>query len=353
MIAAFLIAFLFLLMIEMLGYIYNNFIEKKEGNNLLIGFFLYFALFQLVALSMILMQRPLHELSVVWSGICAMILGAFLLLAVHNQKKLRKTWEQKRNRQIKWNGETGILCVVVLLTLLQIYLACTWGNNSWDTAYYIGNVVQAVDTDTMYIFDGYTGLKDQIINLRYAMSSFYMNDAVISYISGIHGAIICRFFNVLICQILSVYIVYLLGKEIWDEKKRVYAFICFWVLANMGTSTGYLASCFLLTRSYEAKAFCANVVIPAAILILLRLVRTKGEKMHWHSLFVMNLASVAISASCLMLIPFLEGIFFLAYLFIMKKYKEIGRMFVCLLPSMAYLAMYMMSHLGLLQIPIR
>ena len=38
--------FLFFLIAEMLGTIYNNCIFKKKGNALFIGFFLYFALFE-------------------------------------------------------------------------------------------------------------------------------------------------------------------------------------------------------------------------------------------------------------------------------------------------------------------
>lgn len=338
-----LVMLLFLTIISMLGYMFNNCIKMQRGNHLFIGFFLYFALFEIVALPMIILQSPLHMLCTVWRIVCVVIVGAFLTLAIRKKIVLSK-------KSITTNN--WLFWAMLTLALLQILFVCMQKNNSWDTAFYIGNVVDAIQTDSMYLYDGYTGWIENVVNIKYAICTFYMHDAAIGYIFGIHGAIVCRFFNTILCQIFSIYVVYLLGMEIWKKKTEAYAMVCFWIVTNFGVSTGYFANDFLLSRSYEAKAFCANIVLPAVLLLLLRLVRKQNENSCFIILFIVNIASVAISSSCLMLVPLLEGIFFLIILMLYRNWHLIWKMIVCILPSGAYLILYLLNHLKILQIMI-
>lgn len=339
--------FLFFLIAEMLGTIYNNCIFKKKGNTLFIGFFLYFALFELVALPMIMMQKHLSALRNIWGIVCIIVVICGACFAL---KKRNKNVE-KISESIWTRHEPGLYVVFILL-ILQTIIAFLWPNNSWDTAFYIGNVVKAMQTDTMYLYDGYTGWKDATINLKYAMCSFYMNDAVIGSVLGIHGAIVCRWFNTIVCQFFSAYIVYRLGIELWEEKKSAYAFVCFWILANLGLPTEFFASSFLLNRSYEAKAFCANIVLPGVLYILLKISKNPMEKGNWISLFVLNIASVAISSSSLMLVPLLEGIMFAVMIVIKKRPRYILHSFVCMIPCCFYLLLYLLNHFQIMKIMI-
>ena len=339
--------FLFFLIAEMLGTIYNNCIFKTKGNTLFNGFFLYFALFEIVALPMIMMQKHLSALRYIWGIVCIIVVICGACFAL---KKRNKNVE-KISESIWTRHEPG-LCIAIILLLVQTAIALMQPNNSWDTAFYIGNVVKAMQTDTMYLYDGYTGWKDTAINLKYAMCSFYMNDAVIGSALGIHGAIVCRWFNTLVCQFFSAYIVYQLGMELWKAKKSAYTFVCFWILANLGLSTEFFASSFLVNRSYEAKAFCANIVLPGVLLILLKITKNPIEKENWISLFIINIASVAISSSCLMLVPLLEGIMLLVMIAVKKKAGYILHSVICMIPCCFYLLLYLLNHFQIWKIMI-
>lgn len=339
--------FLFFLIAEMLGTIYNNCIIRKKGNTLFNGFFLYFALFEIVALPMIMMQKHLSALRNIWGIVCIIVVicGACFALKKRN-RNFGKISESFLTRQ-----KPGLYVVIILL-LVQTTIALLQPNNSWDTAFYIGNVVKSMQTDTMYLYDGYTGWKDATINLKYAMCSFYMNDAVIGSALGIHGAVVCRWFNTLVCQFFSAYIVYQLGMELWKEKKSAYAFVCFWILANLGLSTEFFAGSFLLNRSYEAKAFCANIVLPGVLYILLKITKNPIEKGNWISLIIINIASVAISSSCLMLVPLVEAIMLVVMIVIKKKPRYILHSFVCMIPCCFYLLLYFLNHFQIWNIMI-
>lgn len=330
--------FLFVVLTAVLGKTYNNCINQKEGKALLNGFFLYFALFEIIALPMIMLKLPLHVLCILWMAV---------LVVIAVTGCISRVWRVKFKIENK-----AVFLVLVLLVLLQIVVAVMKPNNSWDTAFYIGGVVKSVQTDTMYLYDGYTGWKDTVINLKYAMCSFYMHDAVLSRVMGIHAAVVCRWFNTLVCHIFSAYIVYCLGMEIWNKKKDACFMVIFWVIANLGMTTEYFAGSFLMNRSYEAKAFCANIVIPAALYYLLKIIKNPSLKSGWINLFVLNIASVAISSSSLLLIPLMEGIVLLIMIVIKRRPAYLKNSLLCVLPSIFYLALYMLNHFNIWKIPV-
>lgn len=358
--------FLFFSLIEMLGYMAEYWVKDnfRYHSRTLVGFFLYFFMFQLIYLPLLFFKKPLHVLQTLWSIVCVLIVIAFLIvLARRHRNILNKSYvktmsnlfqEQmisiKNGKKFDFTFWLGI--IICMLMALQIYLSLISGFNGWDTAYYISTVVQATDTDTMYLFDGYTGVRNTVINIRYAMSSFYMHSAVVAKIFQVHGAIVCRFFNSIVCHLLSACVVYGIGREIWQDKKNARILVIFWILANLGISTIYLPSCFLYIRPYEAKAYCANIVLPTVILIMLQICKNTDNKKRWLELLIINVASVAISSSCLLLVPFLEGIWMIVYLVTTKRFAEIWRMVICLLPNIAYLGLYIVDRFDIWKIVI-
>lgn len=346
-----LVVFLFFSIAGMLGYIFERCTKNKYKNILLTGFFLYFTLFQILYLPLMFLKQPLHILSTVWGIVCSFIIVVFLIL-FFTRNKISNISEKVKMHAFKWNSDTGMWLIMLTLLMIQMFFSITSGFNGWDTAYYISNVVQSMDTDTMYLFDGYTGVKDTVINMRYAMCSYFMHSAVIGDIFQIHGAVVCRFFNTAVCHIFSAYVVYLLGKEVWNEKGSACALVSFWILANFGLSTMYFACQFLMIRSYEAKACCANIVLPAILLIIIRIFKHPEWKGKWWILLPVNIAAVAISSSCLLLVPFLEGLMMLSYLITTKKGREIGQMFLCLFPCICYLGLYVVDRFDIWKIVI-
>ena len=71
--------FLFFSLIEMLGYVGECWIKDhhKHHSRMLMGFFLYFCMFQLIYLPLLFLKMPLHVLQMVWSIVCVLIIFLF------------------------------------------------------------------------------------------------------------------------------------------------------------------------------------------------------------------------------------------------------------------------------------
>lgn len=323
-------------------------ISSKNMDNessVFIGFFVYYALFQIVALPLIFSFSSLSELSFLWL-ICVIVLcgvGVWCRKSYYKRMYIKKVFAY---------GISAIDVLMIVLLMGQIFLALVQIYNGWDTAYYIANVNTAVKTDTMYVYEGTVGKQESYLNLRYALSSFYMHDAFIAQVFNIPGAIVCRYFNGIVCHVFSAYIIYRIGLLLWEEKKWAKLLVICSVLINCGITTVYISNAFLMERSYEAKAFCGNIIIPAIIYIILKIYRAPEKPDNWIHLFIVNFSSVAISESSLLLVPLLNGCMLLGHCLIEKSIRNLGKMILCILPNILYLVVYFLYLIGIITIKI-
>lgn len=344
-----LVIILFFIAIWMMGSLFLILVNgnKKEGNTFFIGFFVYYSVFQFLALPLIFTFRPLSWLSVIW-GIMIVVCFAWIIVLYKKNNIIKKNCMIK-----KQDGRLSPERIIMFfLVVLQTYIMLVHEYNGWDTAYYIPNVNTSIATDSMYLFDGTLGSPAIRLNLRYAMSSFYMHDAVLGQIFGIPGTLVCYYFNGIVCSIFSAFIVYKIGILLFQKRKWADIVVSFWVLANLGIGNMYFASDFLIERSYEAKAYCCNIIIPAVIYVFLKIYKEQENKENWIWLFVINLSCVAISESSMLLVPILNGCLFVGHIIIEKRIRNLGKMVLCLLPNICYLFVYLLFNLGILVIRI-
>lgn len=335
MILCFLAILLFLIISWIMGNIFLILIDDRNENKLLFGFFTYFFLFQVVYFPIMILLHPLSQLTLFWSLAVVLVVAIYIFFIKSKYKKIKVDVNK-----IKKVSFSPIFYVMIVLILIQVFYSVVNSQSSWDAAFYIPNVVKSISTDTIYVYDGSTGLKETVINFRYAISSFYIHDAVLGQLLGVHGAIICRWFNTIICHILSIILVYKIGKVLFIKTEQAIKLVCLWVMVNFGIGTIYFASTFLMSRGYEAKAYCCNVIIPAVIYIFIKIWKNPEKKEYWIELFLVNLSSVPVSASSLLVVPVLNGCLFLGHLFIDRKIKDLKMIILCLLPNIFYLILY-------------
>lgn len=323
--------------------------DKDETGVFVQGVLLYYALFQLIAFPMIVTFQKLSRLSAVWSG----MIGIAVVLAVFFRKKMLTKELTKFTSNMKREWKNPYFLIMILTILLELCFSLLQCYNAWDTAFYIPTVNAAVDTDTMYVYNGTSGWKQSALEMRYAMSAFYMYDAVLAKSFGISGAVVCRYYNTVLCHLCAAFIVYRIGMLLYhNQKKTSYLFVFLWTLANFGVHSVYLPNAFLMERAYEAKASCSNIIIPALIYYLMRVHECPEEKKRWIDLFVLNVASVGISASSLALVPLVNGCMMLGHLFLSKRMKDFYKCALCLFPCIVYLVFYLFCRKGLFVIQI-
>lgn len=317
-------------------------LDFRKYEVILTGFFVYFGIFQIVALPMILLQRPFHELTALWVGF---ILLANIILLFWARRELWKLaagicrgfWQAKG---------IALLCALLIIGF-TCYFHSAQQYLGWDTSYYIGTVNTTVYTDSMYVFDGADGTAGKFLNLRYALSSFYMHSAILCRLASMNAIIVQKYVIGTICILVHALILFSIGKRLFGrESKKALSFLFWGMFLNYGFNTIYTTSSFLLLRAYEAKGFCANVVIPAIFYAAICLWESQQKREHWWMLFFFVFASVPLSMSSIFIAPVLTAILLAAEWLIRRDWRILWRGFWCVVPNGLYLAVYFLYTQG-------
>lgn len=323
-----------------------------------IGFFLYFALFQIVAEILILTKQRLHVLGNIWLALLAVLLAGAAAVVIKNAKQDSSGRRQaasvlsiRPSRAVRLLSAlmvAAVFCECVSAVLMQRRIG-------WDFAYYIGNMTTSVATDTMYLYDGSSGLLRRHMEMRYALSSFYMNTAWISQMTGISALVLQKYMAGVLCVLLTNAVVYSFAMEVFQKDRRKTAvLVTITIVLTIFWDVYDTTAQFLMLRNYEAKAYCANVILPMVCYLLYRIWKDSADVRNWIELFLVSFASVAVSMSSLVLVPALIALMLLAHLLAGRQWDAalIRRGIVCMMPNVCYFAVYFASVRGWLVVEV-
>ncbi len=297
---------LLLLFVELIieysfGTMLSKFIIKKAVNpclNLLMGFVAYQALFQVMTLAVVVTTRVLHHLSMVWAG-CLIILIPLSFWYGHHVmlQQLKETVSILRKK--KW-----VIALFFLVMIAFCYYVSINGEQNDDANYYIGLMTTTVDTDSLFQYNAYTGQEMESLYLRRVLATFEIHSAVLSQMTGIHPLLIARIFRACQNVILTSVAVVLCSKVLFWQKdafaieKSIYTTCVFWMLQMPFSHSIYTAAHFLLYRTYEAKAFTANVVVLLGLYLCVTLLREPKER-YFIFIVIYLWGSAALSTSAM------------------------------------------------------
>lgn len=318
-----------------------------------LGFFLYFGAFQVIALIMIFTQQKLHVLGFTW-GIILLLLAAMSIDVIYKERKENRAAQAEPAGTEKWEGLflAALIAAIVCECLTGLLLQRSIG---WDFAYYIGNMSTSVATDTMYVYDGSSGMKLSHLELRYALSGFYMNTAWIAQLVHVPAILVQKYVVGVADILLADAALYSFASEVFGRNKKKSALLVTIVIVMTVFWDVYDTSAqFLLLRGYEAKAYCANVVLPMTAYLLYRIWKRDDRMQNWAELFLVAFASVAVSMSSVMLVPALIVLMMLAHICVTKRWDWtlIRRTLYCLLPNVCYLLIYFAGAQGWLVVAV-
>lgn len=341
---------IFLAMFSVFGFWESHLVRRKSTlmENLVLGFFVYFSLFQCLSFPLILLKQHLSLLTGLWMAVISIVLFASFVILYKEIKGKKK--HEKRRIEKKQLLCYSAMAVVVLFFCYFTAIQNYWG---WDTAFYIGTVSTTVDTDTMYLINGESGMAEKVLPLRYAMSCFYMNSAVFCRITGISAVSFQKYVMGTLCVLLYFSMLYLVGQALFQKNiVKTAGFLWTAGILNLFFVSEYTTSQFLIFRAYEAKAYCANVVVPAIFWLLLLLHDDLQDKGNWRALFIVILASVPVSMSAILIAPAMVGIAVAAESIVNKSYKVLIRGIICMLPNVVYLVLYLLYTLDIFAIKV-
>ncbi len=305
------------------------------------GFFLYYVLFEAVCIPLTLGFRPLHLLAWIWA---AAVAGVFIISAVINHKKWRllfmETAEFVRNN--------SLFCLVILFVILteaMIIIRCY--QFTLDAAFYVGTANTSLATDSINIYNPYTGMWQDHFEMRYFFANYAINDAVMCYLTGLHPLVWCKTVMEAVVIILVNLVMYRLGRVLFkDDLKKTTVFLFFAGALSFFYSTIFTAQEFFVTRTYEGKTLLGSFVIPLVFLVYIKLLEDHRDRFCWFLLFLISVGSLVLSNSASMLFPAAAGIFMLSLFFVKKDPGILAKMILTALPGVLSMLAYILYVKG-------
>ena len=319
----------------------------RKGLTVIVGFFAYNILFFMVCFPFMIKYRPLGWLVKTWVPI--VILIAVVSLAI-NRREIGSLWGDF-TAYVRANRVASVIIFAIILVQL-ILVTCTY-NFTLDAAYYVSNVTTSLQTDMINVYDPFTGAWQDHYEVRYLFATYSINDAVMCRVFSIPALIQTKLTMsgvvIILVNILYVMIAKCLFKE---EKTRISSelssaiMVAVMFVVNLMFFTIFTSSLFLLTRTYEGKTIIGNLSITAIFYIFMLMVNDEEITLPWLSMFIISLGSMTISSSGNMLIPAQLAILFVPYMFIKKTLKPVFKLFMCMLPGIAMVLIYILYVKG-------
>lgn len=321
---------------------YMNRFQRTPAMTYLCGWFLSFAVFELVSVPFILLERSFTEVVIVYSLVTLGILGLSVWFGRDLLKEFasRNRWKKGFLRMSGWTRLGWV--VAVLLIGAQLVAAVALEYYDGDDSYYVAQAVMTDTFDTMYLRDNYTGYIYPL-DARHALSPTPIYIAWMSRISGIHPTIISH--SVLApIWLLLMYCAYgQLGKRLLAKSREWHPlfliFLSIWFL--FGNVSLYTAETFIMTRTWQGKGLMAGVILPALLLCLIYLGDKKPRLGTWMLFIEVIVSAVFATSVSFMLIPTVVGVAAVLIGWQKKSAKTVLLMGVCCLPCIVLAFCYL------------
>lgn len=304
---------------------------------ILIGFFLYFLCFQIIALPFKFMLSPLSNLSILWMVFLSIL---FLFWLYFNRKRLAALFSSFHPA---WNGS-----VFFILLLIGIQLFFIHYNSSthalWDTSYYVGDVSSSVYTNTISQYDPYTGSILKKLNTEYLLETYQNHSAVMCQVLHLAPLVETRFVMASITVIVYNLLFYQIGALLLPKKKEyICLFLGFLFLLNFFSFNLAAAPEFLFIRPFEGKTILASLILPTVFLYFLKIQQDTKNRSYWLEFLLCILGSFGLNMSAIYMIPFLAGILFVPLALKKRELSVFLKLIVCMIPCVIFSVAYLLT----------
>ncbi len=294
------------------------------------GWFVSFAIFEVVSIPFILLEKSFSGVVVIYTAVLVVVLGFSVWKGHGVLTECIKKYSSVRELpvMVKVGWMVAILCIggQVLASIFFEYY-------DGDDSYYMAQAMIADTYDVMFKRDAYTGYEFGL-DIRHALSPVPIYIAWLSRMTGIHAVIIAH--SVLApIWIVFMYCIYVLLAEKLFERNREYRplfviMISIWLC--FGNVSIHTAETFSMTRIWQGKGLMAGIVIPTLFLCLLYFGEQVVSRGVWSLFVLCILTSGFATTTSIMIVPTMVG---LAALFLAYRKKDIlwlGKLMGCCIP---------------------
>lgn len=299
------------------------------GTALVFGYCGIFAMSEILFLGAIVGRVSLDVLVVVWgilTGVAA-LLG--LVLDVLSSK--RRKPDTRRKMTFSWE-----FLLALALIAAQVLIAVVFTHYDADDAFYVGTATTAMETNTVFQVNPYTGTFYKSIPSRYILSPFPILLAVVGKLClGLHPSVVAHIFLPLFLIPLAYLVYGLLGKAFFPEDGKAQGtFLLFMAVIQMSSYFSvYTQGTFLLVRIWQGKAVLASILLPVLMWFCLEMFWNQKRGFLLPDLLMVMTACCFVSSMGMILAPVMLGCFLLLAFLTGKQRKRSLLGLLCCLPN--------------------
>lgn len=310
---------------------YNDILTEITGRYL-VGTIIMWAVFQVIAVPMILAKRTFTAVVVLWE---ISIFAISLLQCAWRIKNKKNLYSYKTDiyRHIKKHhkDKQEIFCFLCMCAIvLYQCIACVVGTQyDEDDARFVVNALEAFDHNSMLLINPATGeyVGTWVGELAKEVASpWTIYIALVAKILNVHPAIIAHTVlpGVLVTMAYGIY--WLIAGRVYKKNFRKQCLlVAIIAIVNLFfTNSDQTQAVFLLTRIWQGKAIVAAIMIPFLCYLMMLFYRMNKEKQIYYLLFLTDIACCLLSGMGIFFSGVLIGIFGM-YITIVKKDVSILR----------------------------
>lgn len=319
------------------------FLQKKNAftfsESFMAGYVFIFSVMEILSLPMIYLKLPLHVLVAVYGILTflAAVWGITVILKKQKESKKRKISGGFGHRWKKIKNISPWFWFAAVLIVLQIGTVSITAHFDADDAMYVGAASTAVQTDTIYSVNPYTGYDYKALPSRYVLSPFPVFLAVISRLCmGLHPAIVAHVVFPAVFLFMAYLVQNLLGKKWFPNDKEAQGMFLFFiaVLNWFSAYSVYNAGNFQMIRIWQGKALLASAMLPFVFYLCLSVMIPERREYSWLLLGMANCGCCLITSMGIMLAPLMIGLFVLVSIIYRRRPSYIYKAALCCIPSL-------------------
>lgn len=331
----------FIIIPIILGMIPTHFIKSETNNiiySLVIGYFILFAILQIISIPMIFAFLTLDTLMYT---ICAVIGGLCIISIIINFKYIKEYLKNNIENVKKLPLST---IVAIVLIGIQAFALFRYAHIDDDDAFYVATATAAVETNTLYRYTALEGYEELNLPTRYVLSPFPMYTALMSRLTSIHPAILAHTIFPMVFIPLAYCVYTLIANKLFKKDKNsinlfliILSIISIW--GNYSIRSNFS---FLLMRIWQGKSILANIMLPSIILMFYNCIsEDKNNIWNWIVLIITMTACCLFSEMGLAFAPMILGVISLVLAIRDKKISYLIKSGICCIPCIGYLIVYL------------
>lgn len=316
--------------------------SRSLGYTIIIGFFAYYAVFQIFAIPMMFSLMPLSMLTKTWSIVALIVVVSCIL----SNKEYIETVIKGAKESCRKNK--GAVFLIVSVTLCNLLIAGFIYASYYDATFYVGTVSYSVYYDTINTIDPLFGETLDMFDIKHCLATYHMNDAVFCQLFGIHPLVETKTIMVSVITVIGNIVYFQTAKRmLGGDCRKAAVMLLFILLINLCTYSSFTASSFFIFRTYEGKAVTGTITMSALLMVFLDLNQNDREFRNWFVMFMIAWGGIAVSSSAMFLIPVAIVGYGTGLGLVKKNWRCVIHAGICTLPAVIALGCYFLNRLGI------